>query len=242
MPRPQTCPDAVRPLKRILGRWRARAELRLARRVLRAATPLVLAGLSLAWLIPATLRGATQRRYDWAGAMLLVAWLSAFLLAAARPEMEAAGAATGALLLGVLACFAAFLVHESRHDDPIIRPSLFQDPGFLVLNLASIAVNLAGFAVMLLVPFHLAGTAGLAPAVGGLVLGCLYRAEGMRQKTFEVACGGVDIVDARFSNYGDHKPSPILSRSIEPPRSRSGGTVCRPLSTECPAHYGFRIA
>jgi predicted MFS family arabinose efflux permease len=86
--------------------------------------------------------------------------------------MEYATAVTSALLVGGLTCFTAFLVHESRHADPIIRPALFQDPAFLALNLASIAVNLAGFAVMLLVPFHLAGSSGLAPALGGLVLGC----------------------------------------------------------------------
>lgn len=137
-----------------------------------ARLPLVLGGLALAWLIPAMPRVSTQRRYDWTGALLLVAWLGALLLAAARPEMEYAAAATGALLVGGLICFAAFLVHESRHADPIIRPSLFQDRAFLALNLASIAVNLAGFAVMLLVPFHLAGSSGLAPALGGLVLGC----------------------------------------------------------------------
>jgi MFS family permease len=134
--------------------------------------PIVLAGLALAWLIPATPGAATPQRYDWTGASLLVAWLGALLLAAARPEMEYAAAVTGALLIGGLACFAAFLAHESRHADPIIRPSLFQDPAFLMLNLASIAVNLGGFAVMLLVPFHLAGTSSLAPALGGLVLGC----------------------------------------------------------------------
>jgi MFS family permease len=134
--------------------------------------PIVLAGLALAWLIPAKPRPTTPQRYDWTGALLLVAWLGALLLAAARPEMEYAAAVTGALLIGGLACFATFLVHESRHADPIVRPSLFQDPAFLMLNLASIAVNLGGFAVMLLVPFHLAGTSSLAPALGGLVLGC----------------------------------------------------------------------
>jgi EmrB/QacA subfamily drug resistance transporter len=137
-----------------------------------ARLPIVLAGLALAWLIPATPRPATPQGYDWTGALLLVAWLGALLLAAARPEMEYTAAATGALLIGGLICFAAFLVHESRHADPIIRPSLFQDPAFLMLNLASIAVNLGGFAVMLLVPFHLAGASSLAPALGGLVLGC----------------------------------------------------------------------
>jgi hypothetical protein len=87
-----------------------------------------------------------------------IRWFGALLLAAVRPEMEYAAAVTGALLVGGLACFAAFIVHESRHDDPIISPSLFKDPGFLTLNLAGVAVNLAGFAVMLLVPFHLSFT------------------------------------------------------------------------------------
>jgi EmrB/QacA subfamily drug resistance transporter len=134
--------------------------------------PIVLAGLALAWLIPATPHVTTQRRYDWTGALLLIAWLVGFLLAAARPPMENGTAMTGALLVGGFACFAAFVVHESQHADPIIRPSLFQDSAFLVLNLASIAVNFAGFAVMLLVPFHLAGSVGLAPTLGGVVLGC----------------------------------------------------------------------
>lgn len=134
--------------------------------------PLVLTGLALAWLIPATPPTSVHRRYDWTGALLLIGWLGALLLAAARPEIEYIAAVTGALLIGGLICFAAFLIHESRHADPIIRPSLFRDPAFLVLNLASIAVNLAGFSVMLLVPFHLAATAGLAPALGGLVLSC----------------------------------------------------------------------
>jgi MFS family permease len=134
--------------------------------------PLVLVGLCMAWLIPAAPRTTGQRRYDWPGALLLMGWLGALLLAAARPEMEYAVAATGALLVVGLTCLTAFLVHESRHADPIVRPSLFQEPAFLVLNLASIAVNLAGFAVMLLVPFHLAGSAGLAPGLAGLVLAC----------------------------------------------------------------------
>ena len=56
-------------------------------------------------------------------------------------------------------------------------------------------------------------------------------------------CGGLtrrravaNAIDARFSNYGDHKASPaspILSRSIEPPRSRYGALcadLCRPTA------------
>ena len=90
--------------------------------------PIVLAGLALAWIIPATPRVTTPRRYDWTGALLLITWLVGFLLAAARPEMETAAAVTGALLVGGLACFAAFVVHESQHVDPIVRPICFRSP------------------------------------------------------------------------------------------------------------------
>ncbi|MDX2158497.1 MAG: MFS transporter [Hyphomicrobiaceae bacterium] len=136
-----------------------------------ARLPFVATAFALAWLIPAGAPSGDKRRLDWTGALLLVAWLSAFLLAAARPEMPHGAAVAGALVvLGAISLWA-FLRHEARHADPIIRPALFRDRAFLVVNLASIAVNLAGFAVMLLVPFHLARTAGLDPGLGGLVLG-----------------------------------------------------------------------
>jgi len=136
-----------------------------------ARLPLVTLALALAWLIPTSQTAPGRRAFDWTGALLLVAWLSAFLLAAARPEMEHGTAlALGLVVCGGLA-FWAFLVHETRHPDPIIRPALFRENGFLVLNLASIVVNFAGFSVMLLAPFHLLQTAQLEPGLGGLVLG-----------------------------------------------------------------------
>lgn len=136
-----------------------------------ARLPLVVLAFALAWLIPATAPSGVKRTFDWTGALLLAVWLSAFLLAAARPEIAHGQVLAVALLSCGLAALWAFFVHEARHPDPIIRPALFQDRGFLVLNVASIVVNLAGFAVMLLVPFHLASTAGLAAGLGGLVLG-----------------------------------------------------------------------
>jgi predicted MFS family arabinose efflux permease len=133
--------------------------------------PLVASAFALAWLIPAAAAKGSRGAFDWTGALLLVGWLSAFLLAAAQPEIPHAEVVTVALIaLGALALWA-FLAHEARHRDPIIRPSLFRDQSFLVVNLASVVVNLAGFSVMLLVPFHLARTAGLTAGIGGLVLG-----------------------------------------------------------------------
>ena len=136
-----------------------------------ARLPLVAAALALAWMIPATPRTSDGRSFDWTGALLLVTWLSAFLLAAAQPATPHPELVTAGLAVVGAIAFALFLGHETRHPDPIIRPQLFRDGGFLGLNAASVAVNLAGFAVMLLVPFHLARTAGLGAGVGGLVLG-----------------------------------------------------------------------
>jgi EmrB/QacA subfamily drug resistance transporter len=133
--------------------------------------PLVISAFALAWLIPAAVAAPSRRPFDWTGALLLVAWLSALLLAAARPEFPHAEIIAVALIVLGAGALWAFLAHESRHPDPIIRPSLFRDRSFLVVNLASVVVNLAGFSVMLLVPFHLARTAGLEAGLGGLVLG-----------------------------------------------------------------------
>jgi EmrB/QacA subfamily drug resistance transporter len=136
-----------------------------------ARLPLVVLALALAWLIPQSMARPARGAFDWTGALLLVGWLAAFLLAAARPEMTYGTAiALGLVVCGIVA-FRAFVRHEARHPDPIIRPALFRERAFLVLNLSSIAVNLAGFAVMLLVPFHLLQTMQLGAGLGGLVLG-----------------------------------------------------------------------
>ncbi len=136
-----------------------------------ARLPLVAAALALAWIIPAPPAMPNTRSFDWTGALLLVAWLVTLLLAAAQPAVPHPELVTMTLIIIGAAAFALFLRHETTHPDPIIRPQLFRDAGFLGLNVASVAVNLAGFAVMLLVPFHLARTAGLSASVGGLVLG-----------------------------------------------------------------------
>lgn len=136
-----------------------------------ARLPLVGVALALAWLIPAAAPAGMRRTFDWTGALLLGSWLTLLLLAAARPDVPHPEMAVAAMIGGGGLLLVAFLVHEARHPDPIIRPGLFREPAFLGLNLASIAINFAGFAVMLLVPFHLARTVGLDAGLGGLVLG-----------------------------------------------------------------------
>jgi MFS family permease len=134
--------------------------------------PLVLAALALSWLIPTLPRLGPARSFDAVGAALLVTWLSALLLVfAVGYEPFGIGLPIGLALLAALA-FAAFLMREARHPQPLIRLSLFRDANFAIMNAASIAVNLAAFGVLLLVPYYLARIAGLDAAVGGVMLAC----------------------------------------------------------------------
>ena len=139
--------------------------------------PLALIALALSWLIPPTPSRASGGRFDALGAALLIGWMVALLLALSLRDrgfelrMGLAGAA--------LIVLAAFVVHERRHPEPIIRPSLFRDVEFTLMNVMSIAIYFAIFSVLLLVPYFLirvrgldAGTGGLflaLPAVGGIV-------------------------------------------------------------------------
>src|SRR6202030_3028409 len=98
--------------------------------------------------------------FDFAGAVLLAAALTAMLLAFNRIGDFAA------LPLGLasLAAFAGFAWHEARCAQPIIDPSVFRLPGFAVLNLANVLTNLAAFSVWLLVPFYLTRATDLSLA------------------------------------------------------------------------------
>lgn len=132
--------------------------------------PLVLAALALSGWIAAGSRQGSARGFDALGALLLVLWMSALLLAFAVPAGILGPIAPAVLgALGVIG-LVAFLVHEARHPEPIIRPSLFCDVDFAVLNAASIAMNFAAFSVLLLVPYYLVRVMGLEAAIGGIVL------------------------------------------------------------------------
>ncbi len=133
--------------------------------------PLVLAALALSGALPAVPRPGSARGFDALGALLLVTWMSALLLAfSVSAERFGLALPLGLALLAV-ASFAAFLVRETLHPEPIVRPSLFHNLDFAVMNAASIAVHLATFSVLLLVPYYLVGTLGLDVAIGGIVLG-----------------------------------------------------------------------
>jgi MFS family permease len=132
--------------------------------------PIVALALALSWRLPGVERKGSMRGFDAIGAALLVSWMSALLLGlAVLPAGLGALLPLGAGLVS-LALLAAFLVHESGCPQPLIRLALFRNTAFAVMNAASIAVNFAAFAVLILVPYYLVRTAGLDPVAGGAVL------------------------------------------------------------------------
>jgi MFS family permease len=128
--------------------------------------PMAAAALVLLGPLPAPERPTASEPFDLAGAFLLALTLAAMLLTVNRIGEVAA------LPLGLvsLVALAAFWRRETRCEKPIVDLKVFRVPGFLVLNLANVLTNLAGFAVWLLVPFYLARATDLGVTASGAVL------------------------------------------------------------------------
>ncbi|WP_206930346.1 MFS transporter [Roseococcus thiosulfatophilus] len=134
-------------------------------------TPLSLLALLLAWRLPGAPLPARREPFDAPGALLLAAAIGGLLLAVnqARHLGEGGFLAPGLLLLAALAAWG-FVARSRRVAHPVLDLSVFRLPGFAALNLAVVLAHMAGFAVLLFVPYHLTGVAGLPTGWGGLVL------------------------------------------------------------------------
>ena len=106
-------------------------------------------------------------------ASLLVLAISAMLLALnqlqriASDRLRFAWPRSPALL-----ATGAFIAQERRTERPIIDLRFFRDLDFSLLNAGHAALNLAGFSVLLLVPFYLSRFGGLSALATGLLLAC----------------------------------------------------------------------
>ena len=132
-----------------------------------ARAPIAALGCFAGLALPSPRRGGARETFDLPGAVLMVVTISALLLALNQIGHPARTipALGFALLAGV-----ALVRREGRAHHPIIDPRLFRLPGFAWVNLGFVAVNLAGFTVLLLAPFALARVPGLSTAAAGLVL------------------------------------------------------------------------
>jgi EmrB/QacA subfamily drug resistance transporter len=132
--------------------------------------PIALAAFVLAWGLPAGERHG-QARFDLPGAVLLVVAVTT-LLSALNQLQNLNRSALWFVVLSLATALAgvAFAIRERRTEQPIIDLRYFRDRDFALVNAAHVALNIAGFSIMLLVPFYLDRVAGLSIPAGGMAL------------------------------------------------------------------------
>lgn len=109
--------------------------------------------------------------FDVAGAALFTLGGSALLLAlSSLPRWGVASPETLACGGGGLVLLAAFLLLEARVSEPLLDLGLFRDRGFCAAVGAAVLSYLAGFVVVLLMPFYLLEVRGLTARSMGMML------------------------------------------------------------------------
>ena len=109
--------------------------------------------------------------FDTFGAALLAIAVSALLLTVTQLQHAGETPLLFAILVVLTGSAAWLYMRRSRNQNsPVIRMRIFRDVPFAVFNLAGIAVNLTGFAILLLVPYYLSEVSGFSVGLGGFVL------------------------------------------------------------------------
>jgi EmrB/QacA subfamily drug resistance transporter len=129
--------------------------------------PVALAAFGMAFGLPAG-RGGVRQSFDTPGALLLVLSIGAMLMA--LNQLKVLGWWCAAAWLATAAAATLFTLRQLRVRHPIIDVRYFRDPDFALVNAAHAALNVAGFSIMLLVPFYLDRLGGLSVPVSGIVL------------------------------------------------------------------------
>ncbi len=139
--------------------------------------PIALLAFLLTWaLIPASTMAAApgavpgaDRRFDAIGAGLLVLAISLLLLSLNQLRGAAHAPFVIAAILTAVTTWA-FIRRELTTPAPILNLRFFRDPDFALVIASQALLNLAGFSIMLLVPFYLDRFGALSVPMGGLVL------------------------------------------------------------------------
>jgi EmrB/QacA subfamily drug resistance transporter len=134
--------------------------------------PLVAACL---WLIfkavPATAATKQHRRVDVVGAVLCVLGLGGAVFALIeQPRLGWSDPAVTVSLVGGVLLFGAFLIYESRAQDPMLRLDLFKSRNFRVGNVETLALYGGLSALFFFLVLYLQQVAGYTPLESGLAL------------------------------------------------------------------------
>jgi len=135
--------------------------------------PIALLALAMLPLVPGTgiRREQAAGAFDWPGACGLIGMLAALALALTELTRPGAALLPGLALLALgLAVALAWVRHENRADHPVMRMAPFRSIRFSVIQAASVVVNLACFANLLLLPYVLTREAGMDISLAGLYL------------------------------------------------------------------------
>src|SRR5258708_38018420 len=112
-----------------------------------------------------------QQRFDAPGAALLVLAITGLLLTLnqLRTLEQSPWGCIGAGAV-TIACVIGFIRRETGIAQPIIDLRFFRDRDFALVTAAHALLSLAGFSIMLLVPFYLDRFGGLSVPASGLTL------------------------------------------------------------------------
>jgi MFS family permease len=140
--------------------------------------PIALLVLALLPLVPdarapltsASAHGVSSRKsFDWKGAVYLAVTIGAVVLLMSGVDAGGTGMSLALLAAGSIA-LVLFLRHELHTASPLVSMEPFRSRAFRALQLVSVAINLACFSIMLLVPYVLIARAELSIPAGGVVL------------------------------------------------------------------------
>ncbi len=131
--------------------------------------PIALASLVFLRGLPASPTSAGER-FDVAGALLLALGLTLLLFGINAGSRLGPGLQMAASIGAALVMLALFVWWEGRAARPMIRISLFRDPGFALINAVYVLMNLAAFSVLLFVPYFFARFSAMPLWLAGVVL------------------------------------------------------------------------
>jgi EmrB/QacA subfamily drug resistance transporter len=116
-------------------------------------------------------RPPKDKRIDWWGATCIVGAAGALMLVLSLGGQEFAWNSwpTYALSAATLLLAVGAVAAERRAQDPILPPRLFRDGTFVLSSLASLAVGMGMFGVMIYFPQYLQIVKGMSPTASGLM-------------------------------------------------------------------------
>jgi len=134
--------------------------------------PFCVAGLALGWrFLPGPHGSGPQKRFDWAGLVLLGATLAS-LLSVSVVGHRAGWASIELIVIGVstLLLLAGFIAWEFRASAPLLALRLFAGAGFRATALVALAYGLGLFGTTYLIPVFVQDVAGYSPSRAGALL------------------------------------------------------------------------